>query len=462
MHHSLNQETVSSNSQQITGRFAKTGSATKSNVAGLKMAYLHRLLVSEHATEPTVSGANFSVEWANVRCVDVMLDGVGCCPICLDDVIVPEILPCGHVFCLSCILLHFTSACNCCVCNEFARPSDLRSTRFQTVTSVQQGVSRTFHLTEIYGGLTLPVGVDFEGIPSQSACGWWFSKLAVIRDVEVQQLHLNERLRVQQLVSVSGKEGIHAFGPSHALEFIESRISSLGSELSLASEGNPVGSIPIDISTLSDISEHKLHAGSVYAYQLIDGQHVYLEPVWMRALLLHFTGSPDGWDCVDKLPRSLSLHILHVSSFTLGHPERQRYRQLNHLSLGTLVTLCDVDLRGVVDPDVLDSMGELIHRRLQLVKRVNSQRKVDKRDVKRANAVPLSREWGIAAIAPLANPLPRDADFVALPSNPNFAPLPASTISYARLAAGEGSLAPEVLARLVGTKKKGLKLRIAG
>ena len=382
---------------------------------GSKLSQLHRLLIDENAAFPTLADGNSLVDWDSVRCIDILIEVPPTCAICLDPVSVPGMLQCGHTFCLKCLLLHFTTASSCCVCSEYARPSDLRSVRMQFITPVQSGRMRTFQLTHTEAGLTRPASGVSPSIPNQRSPGWWFSRVVSVSDEEILRLHLSERARILDEDSFTESlEGIHSFGTIRATEFLDQRIASLGfiSSPNMVSDPANIGVASIDIDQLSFLTRVNFSSSAVYSYQLVDGQHVYLESLWTRILLAHF-GGQDQWDCVDSLPSSIALPIVHTSSFTVDFDTQKRYRHLSHLPIGTCVTLCDVDLRGIVTTEVLESMSAPISRRLDQIRQVKNQRRNDKRDVRKANAVPLSQEWGVGV--PIGMP--------AIPSQEEFVPL---------------------------------------
>ena len=480
--------------------------------SGSKLSQIFRLVISESSDQPELGDGNSLVDWDSVRFVDLLVDVVPTCSICLDNVVVPHMLQCGHCFCLPCIVLHLTSACNCCVCSEYARPGDLRSVRLQSITPVDTGSNRSFQLISMNRGVTLPVGSGEAFLPSQQTIGWWYSRVVTCSEVEVTRLHISERRRLEEIPPTPEEDGIHAFGPAQAVEFMDNRIASIPlPEVASPSNRCPDpgdGYVSIDINSLSMLPRPQFESGSIYCYQLVDGQHVYLEPVWLRALLLHFTGSPDSFDHIGLLPVSLNLPIVFSSSLTVDYETRKRYKMISHLPVGTPIQLCDVDLRGVVSLECLEALSGPISRRLQSIKKAKLQRKLDKRDVRKANAIPLSEEWGLSHLtyAPHVDVLPTAEDFEPLPSrfSPEEAnPLIERTTSYARVAAelattegGFQDLSPRRLARnpedallaqysrrptersseiaraidrageeLTGprpVKKKGVKLRIAG
>lgn len=424
-------------------RSSSSGATSWIRRPGSKLSQLNRLVLSDRSETPELAAGNSLVDWNYIRCIDILTETAPICSICLDEVFLPQMLQCGHCFCLSCILLHLSSSSNCCVCSEYARPGELRSVRLQIVSHVITGTTRSFELVRTCRGVTLPLCTTEEYIPSQKTVGWWFSRVVTCTDEETRRFHFGELERLSEIPSAAGQEGIHAFGSTLSLEFIQSRIASLP-EPSVASPSSRTpdpdrGYVSIKLSDLPLLPREFLPTEACsFSYQLVDGQHVYLEPVWVRVLLHHYTGDADGWGLVGELPRSLSLPVVHTSSFTVDFDLRKRYKLMAHLPIGSSVTLCDVDLRGLVLSDTLQALEVPIARRLELIKKMKAKRKLDKRDVKRANAIPLSEEWGLACTgfpSPAMDKIPSDEDFVALPSSGGVdPPLPLETRSFAAVA----------------------------
>eukprot|EP00927_Polykrikos_kofoidii_P060569 TRINITY_DN55510_c0_g1_i1.p1 TRINITY_DN55510_c0_g1~~TRINITY_DN55510_c0_g1_i1.p1 ORF type:complete len:872 (+),score=167.95 TRINITY_DN55510_c0_g1_i1:202-2817(+) len=111
-----------------------------------------RLFV-ESSSQDVVEAAHSAdsiLGWGNVRRVDLLCDEHPKCPICLEeDMLVPKITRCGHVFCLPCIMRYLTTLQDyngkgfqrCPVCNEPVTSDDLTSLRLQMVRPLGEGDS---------------------------------------------------------------------------------------------------------------------------------------------------------------------------------------------------------------------------------------------------------------------------------------------------------------------------------
>lgn len=110
-----------------------------------------RILVDEltpDVVEATVD-PDALIDWGSVRRVDLQQEVRLKCPICLEeDMVVPKITRCGHVFCASCVMRYFLSLQEyngkfwqkCPVCNtQQIAPEELISVRLETARQPKEG-----------------------------------------------------------------------------------------------------------------------------------------------------------------------------------------------------------------------------------------------------------------------------------------------------------------------------------
>mmetsp|Transcript_18213 Transcript_18213/g.42389 ORF Transcript_18213/g.42389 Transcript_18213/m.42389 type:complete len:750 (-) Transcript_18213:50-2299(-) len=139
------------------------------------------------------------VDWPSVCRVDLLCDEHPKCPICLDeDMVVPKVTRCGHIFCLPCIMRYFTCLQDhngkqrCPVCIESTSPEELTSVRFQMTRPLHEGSPLSFLLVQRQAQSTIiqtmltEVEDDMDEaaeedelrlLPSEHTPGWHFSRL---------------------------------------------------------------------------------------------------------------------------------------------------------------------------------------------------------------------------------------------------------------------------------------------
>ncbi|KAJ2960824.1 hypothetical protein NQZ79_g3866 [Umbelopsis isabellina] len=85
-----------------------------------------------------------------------------------------------------------------------------------------------------------------------------------------------------------------------------------------------------------------------YFYQTCDGQHVYLHPLDIKILKKEFVN-------YDRFPKNIIVRVSNVEESTLTEELRKKFKYLSHLPLSCDVTFLEVDLKGVVSDETLDT-----------------------------------------------------------------------------------------------------------
>jgi len=218
------------------------------------------------ATTPDVAEAAFDadklIDWENVRRVDLLCDEQPKCPICLEeDVVVPKITRCGHVFCIPCFMRYFFTMSEyngkltqrCPVCKADVEPNDLVSVRFQMTRALQVGDKTSFilanhNMSSTIMRVPLPsqtvslVREDVLRLPTERDIGWYFSRFvrlepsefALILSTEVESL----RSYRHHVLGIGDRELLPSIDAAVALLEIQ-RVMLFGKSDALDSDGNP-------------------------------------------------------------------------------------------------------------------------------------------------------------------------------------------------------------------------------
>jgi hypothetical protein len=97
------------------------------------------------------------LEWKSVRRVDLLCEEHPKCPICLEEnMVVPKVTKCGHVFCAPCVMRFFMTLQDyngklwqrCPVCNEMITADEWTSVRLQMVRPLREGDQVDFVLAQ--------------------------------------------------------------------------------------------------------------------------------------------------------------------------------------------------------------------------------------------------------------------------------------------------------------------------
>ncbi|EAL49851.2 hypothetical protein KM1_311600 [Entamoeba histolytica HM-3:IMSS] len=277
------------------------------------------------------------------------------CPICLEDVVMPRLTSCGHMYCWRC-LLQFLVLCpaphKCPVCNALIySPFTICDIVIQP--SIQLGDKITMQLLKIPNGFTIPSLVPGETITSvpTSKCNNSRFYHVVIED---------------DPLSVLAKESVKVILEMKKPQDDEYRLyyNMMKEELSdLKKEWN-------------DRLIRKRYSINPkdwnYYYQDSLGRDIYLTSFNLSMLMENPT----------KLPTFTS-KILQIDEEDAGVGERKLIKSYQHIPRGTEIKLIEVDMNGLVNNSVMSKYIQIINKRSNARQRKIKIEKLQKEEERR-------------------------------------------------------------------------------
>lgn len=322
-----------------------------------------RFLVKDSVPFPDSVDEPF--DWLSIEMVLVPEIENVLCPICLDVPCIPRFTPCGHIYCLPCLLQYFqTSEASseglgnnwrtCPVCAEPLHFKQLRPVKFCPATEPNEG--------EYFNSVLIekPVNSLRPSLPKYSNDSLSnlspfqrlipISKSFVLKEILTPEINI---LRVEiKNRKLFGEETLELSFFEAAIKLLEDQKKNLISE---ESEGIKNSKPP------SQTQRQDFY----YFHQSRDGLNIFLHPLCMKILKYHFNS-------YTSIPTHLSLPIIQLERVLVNSSNRKRFKYLDHLSLGTQIILVEVDLRSIVSPSTL----EIHSKELSTRKDVRDQQKV--------------------------------------------------------------------------------------
>lgn len=369
-----------------------------------------------------------SVDWDDVVFLDmeapISSEGTSGmrCPISLDDVELPYITPCGHVFGLVPLLtdmlmkhdgiIRGTSPCP--ICNVDIRAAELRPVQ---IRNVKQDPDMVEEFTRVwrYRGSAIVHTCGGENILDTQ--GYYpirmprFSRSVLVENPVVLWKHIACRLAEKsEEVRLEGGQDAACYYPAYiaAIEVVVEHCKRMGDrgllgedyqeiidgirqnvkniiEASQAWEASRLRDLQLEeefpsLSFSSDQNirssqcgigkssrekcvvqchlpaETESHDGKMYMYQKSDGQWIFLNLFNMKMMY--------SWKRnYDDMPLTISGRILDVERFEQTDETRKRMRPFSHIPTHANVTLCEIDLRGILPEEVVNTFEQEISRR---------------------------------------------------------------------------------------------------
>ncbi|KAK2968813.1 hypothetical protein RJ640_028206 [Escallonia rubra] len=369
------------------------------------------------------------LQWEDIICVRYSTPLPVQCPICLEDLLCPQLTSCGHIFCFPCILRYFflgeddtKGDCwkKCPLCFMMISSKDLYTIYIENVKQHCVGDAIDFMLlTRQKDSFTLSLK-NYEQMDSNEEVQDSFSKFTFTSDVELsvrnamseldgwlaraesglvddmeklpyvcaamEQLEQRKKCWHEHLVcsdlptesAANTDDGNHERGTLSASVADKSMLlASLGSD---KTDRDPCLDVTADVIESYGDQDEPLSSsfddGMIMQRHAMDlrnrkdnNSYNFYQVVDGQHLILHPLNMKcllHHYGCYDKLPQRISGKILQLETVTQSEAMRRRYRYLSHFSLTTTFQLCEIDLSESLPRDALcPFMDEIKNREKQ-------------------------------------------------------------------------------------------------
>ncbi|KAA8495660.1 RING finger protein 10 [Porphyridium purpureum] len=352
------------------------------------------------------------------------------CAICLDEVTAPRVTPCGHLFCLVCLIQMFAhESRRCPLCSVTLAPGDLRRVRYRSTHAPQvgerlemrllirkrksllligsadgcgtcDGSNGTFGDSALNGeNVSIAIALEAEAPFSRICfCNEQDVLDAIREDMDallamrnsaqhgeiesvfesLAQVELDKCRDYRKVVKAAMKKSAEGTASADRMKLnaMVSRAIFARSAASTGS-GNMIGNV-----SAGHLSSSRNCSGrgtddvdaSVYWFQTCDGQNVFLAPISFRMLLHHYgdVGSRDS-----QCPSLIDGKLLRIEYFIMSPETRKRFKFLAHLPLGCEFGLCELDLRssGLISDETASIFADELAKSTAKRERVLKQQK---------------------------------------------------------------------------------------
>lgn len=378
------------------------------------------------------------LQWEDIICVKYFTPHPTNCPICLEELLCPQMTSCGHIFCFPCILRYFLmgeddhkreSWKKCPLCFMMISSKDLYTIYIENVKQHCVGDTIEFMLLtrdkdsltlnakqkegvnsfDSFSKFTFTVDVELSVRKAMSELDSWLARAesGLVDDMEklpyvcaaMEQLEERKKYwkehRDLDGVNSRNNESFHS-----GLDFSVGVNGSVMSEelsvsrLKLVNVNEPV------LNQTADVDEHEPYDGQDEALsssyedskgiqlpsngftdKKIKGSYDFYQAADGQHLILH----PLNMKCLlhhygtyDNLPQRISGKIFQLESVTQSEAMRRRYRYLSHFSLTTTFQLCEIDLTEILPPSSLSPFEDELKNREKQRKRVARKEQEEK------------------------------------------------------------------------------------
>jgi len=375
------------------------------------------------------------------------------CPISLDEIELPYMTPCGHVFSLVSILtdmlvkydgeIRGTSPCP--LCGVEVRARDLRPVEIRYIRD-DGLIGSSVEFSLVWRGKSSQAVHDvhgrFEGLSQQPEHGHYpvsmprFSRIMVVDNpIDLWRYVVKSLAERAEIVRMEGGQEAEYYYPGYlaAIEAVKEHCKYVCSrdEAVIGGDGavEMVARLQEDVDavcctwrerekrdqieqefpslTISENVDKEKRGSDDCAFEVcrctdpldeIADEMMYMYQIsdgrWIFMSLLNMKMLHSWTKSYDALPESIKVHVIDIERFEQTVESRKRYKPFSHVPLSARVLLCEVDLSGVLPAEILSLYEEEISKRKAkrdaLAKQQARRERLEKKKASVEKSVPVS------------------------------------------------------------------------
>ncbi|KAI2623798.1 hypothetical protein GGS21DRAFT_533394 [Xylaria nigripes] len=344
--------------------------------------------------------ADKHIEWADVlQVIASSKSQTTSCPICLSDPVAPRMAPCGHIFCLPC-LLRFMNMTNdeesvpkretrlksCPICEDVFRLTEVRPVRFHegqenSLPEVGEDVVLRLMVREAGSILALPDEGSSDIANLGEDVPWHFAACVLdyarIMKGTKEYFFAQFEREIEDLRKQAQEDELQ-FGLDEGgwTQRAIRAINAAKDKIDQTPDQQPMEA-PTSLKAKQP-AKQKFHFYSALP-------HLYLSPLDIRILKTKFGD-------FSNFPSTLLPRVEHISAgHVVDDALRKRARYLAHLPQGCIVSFLECDWTDIVPPEILEAFSGDLERRRKLHRDKASQEERERIQAERLEASAIGR-----------------------------------------------------------------------
>ncbi|KAM0058485.1 putative transcription factor C2H2 family [Helianthus debilis subsp. tardiflorus] len=380
------------------------------------------------------------LQWEDIVCLKYFTPHPTTCPICLEELLCPQMTSCGHIFCFPCILRYFLIGedddkreCwkKCPLCFMMISSKDLYTIYIEnvkqhcvgdviefmlltrdkdslTLTAKQkESVDAHEEVYDAFSKFTFTADAELAVRKAMSELDSWLARTesglvddlerlpyvcAAMEQLEERKKHWKEKRNIDGAHS-RNNGSFHTGSPSKSnfgFSISEESFIASGSKSVDVNEPSMDQTAAVDelidgqgeiLSSSYEDNKGMQMLSDSFADKKMKGSYDFYQAADGQHLILH----PLNMRCLvhhygsyDRLPQRISGKILQLETITQSEAMRRRYRYLSHFSLTTTFQLCEVDLSGILPASSLSPFEDELKNREKQRKRVARKEHAEK------------------------------------------------------------------------------------